>query len=1250
MAGEFTMDFGAPDDSEIETNLANGPRVRERVDPQRDEAVFEEQAEEAQVGRSEQQAEASQKGETNIFESTFKAWGIGAVDGVNEINKFTGFSDGLKEHFGVDIAFGGKTGTLLPDPQHDMGLVPENTYEAFVATISQFTGPFGSLGLAGKAAVKIVPKLSKLGKIMDKSPKLKALTNASLKGAIVDAAAFDPNDPNIGNYLLTLTYISESPRATSLIKDYLATDPNDSAALNRSKNALSGVLAGIIAERVFAGIGNVFKKVKKGGDQVSEAEVKAAAQEQADKMVEAFETTKKSGDPDAVKKLVETIPEPNPALPKELSERNYHDQLKKVTPDQIQHAKELIKKLQKGEKIDITDEMLPFNLNKVKAPEDVISTIHVIGQALEGSLPRNLSVAERLAEGAKLHGVDVESYTAHVQKNTNSVQEAIQFIEGSKASAAFHSQKTIDLARKFEANPTPENELAFSTQLVEASEAARAASGLGTAFGQGLATFKKVANLKDIQGEADLLRTDLMNRAVNPSKDTAIVRARHMTKLNDLNEAQHKHLLEQLKREEKLFKGKDKAQVTKDLLEADLGQLRGYHNYVNKGFLVKTRDALSDIFINGLLSNPKTQIINTLGNTSSIMLSIVERAIAAIKNRGSTAGVTGTETLRLMYGYRKALKDTFKVFTKAWNEGATSHSKTDMARPYSSSLSKENFNMSGGAGRFVDFLSKTVDLPGKLLLSVDQVFQHVNTNGQRYALAHRKALRKFGKHPETVQERAAFNNISAEMLDDADILAQSKEFSRTNTFTNDLPDRAVVDPKTGKTIKIPGITKSIQNALKADPTGFTRTQIPFFKTPANLLRFSGQRLPGARRFSQELTADLASNDAAVRQLAEAKTVAGISIMSITGGLAWDGLITGGPPADFKLRQRMEETGWKPYSFYNPTTGKYTEYNRLDPIGTLMAISANLAILGKSFVNLSGHQAKHGMTPELEARYNDLLADGIFTMARVVSDRHYLQGVGNMVDFLTGDPAAAKRVGESLALFANPTASFYSSLRKASKKGLAQERQATDLHPREPLPEQAGAVDVLLRDMVSIGNALADETLKGIPGYDNDVGPKLDLVGGVTYYPGADANTPMWESVTNALTNPFASPAVNRHPVLMKIAELDISLEGADDIEVIEGVEITNEERNFMGEQWGKLNREQLTPLIKTKQFLDLSEVMQADLMKSLLLGNRDIAKAMTLGKFERIVERISHNIPREVAIEQQGNPLNNIQGLFTPNN
>jgi len=330
-----------------------------------------------------------------------------------------------------------------------------------------------------------------------------------------------------------------------------------------------------------------------------------------------------------LKKLSDDIPDANPGLPKEISERNYHDQLSKVTPEQLAQAKEGILKLKKGEKIDITDPMLPFNLNKIKAPEDVIATIHTIGNALEGTLPRDLSVAERLAEGANLHGVDVESYTAFVQKNTNNVQEAIQFIEGSKISSAFHAQKTIDLAKKFQAHPTPENELAYSTQLVEASEASRAASGLGTAFGQGLATFKKVGNLADIRGEADLLRTDLMNRVVNPSKRTAQQRAAQQIRLQKLDEAQGKLLREQLLREEKLFKGKNAQQKTKELLEANLGQLRAFNNYVNKGALVRTRDALSDIYINGLLSNPKTQIINTLGNSSSILLSIVERSIAS---------------------------------------------------------------------------------------------------------------------------------------------------------------------------------------------------------------------------------------------------------------------------------------------------------------------------------------------------------------------------------------------------------------------------------------------------------------------------------------------------------------------------------------------------------------------------------------------------------------------------------------------
>jgi hypothetical protein len=73
-----------------------------------------------------------------------------------------------------------------------------------------------------------------------------SFTQATAAGFALDYTLFDPNEGNLSNLIKEL-----SPDTQSVVLDFLATDPNDSEALNRMRNGLEGGVLGTALEGIF---------------------------------------------------------------------------------------------------------------------------------------------------------------------------------------------------------------------------------------------------------------------------------------------------------------------------------------------------------------------------------------------------------------------------------------------------------------------------------------------------------------------------------------------------------------------------------------------------------------------------------------------------------------------------------------------------------------------------------------------------------------------------------------------------------------------------------------------------------------------------------------------------------------------------------------------------------------------------------------------------------------------------------------
>ena len=127
---------------------------------------------------------------------------------------------------------------------------------------------------------------------------------------------------------------------------------------------------------------------------------------------------------------------------------------------------------------------------------------------------------------------------------------------------------------------------------------------------------------------------------------------------------------------------------------------------------------------------------------------------------------------------------------------------------------------------------------------------------------------------------------------------------------------------------------TFRRALNSTGLPIGHILLPFINTPANILKYVGDRTPyGYFSMRQELAKG--GKEAAVTH---AKIGLGTSATFLAADYAANNMITGGGPSDVQARQALERQGWQPYSFRVGDT--WVRYDRLDPLGSWLAIGAD----------------------------------------------------------------------------------------------------------------------------------------------------------------------------------------------------------------------------------------------------------------------------------------------------------------------
>lgn len=606
----------------------------------------------------------------------------------------------------------------------------------------------------------------------------------------------------------------------------------------------------------------------------------------------------------------------------------------------------------------------------------------------------------------------------------------------------------------------------------------------------------------------------------------------------------------------------------------------------------KISDVVYQIWINGILSGPATQIVNILGNgikaayvipktlvDASISKAFYDGEISYLEATSAAYGmVKGARNgMRLLWHGNKAtdigdLKAQFEQFSKI--EGINDNI-----------ISAEAFGVGpeSAFGRGIDYMSRALNLPTSMLKGADTFFKSVGYQMEVQKQAMRAALNEG-------REGTAF---ALRIIDFADnpppsIKAEAINVAHYQTFTNPLGEKG----------------RKLATGLRAFPG--VRYVAPFMRTPTNILvdTFKGTPLALA---SRQVRADIAAGGTRAAQ-AWGRIGTGSMMMMAAADMGLEGTITGKGPKDPRLRKNLLRTGWKPYSV--KLGGVYIPYNRAEPIGNFLAFGADIS---EVINNLDDPDADF------------LVSTMVMGFAENLKSKSYMQGIiGAITAFDPSNPMKtpekwAARFAPSLM----PFSSFFRQLAKAADPTL----KVTDTAPGDPnlIKGFDEKTAVYLQEVLN-------EFRSRVP-WGGDLPLRRDLWGKeITQASG-------YGMAFDLLSPIYASAEKPDHIEKILIDnEIPISHVGRE----IQGVKLTGQEYSEYAKLSGEMLRTQMVELVADPDFQ--SETDGPDGMKSLMVQSvvrrvRTVSRAQMVDQTASLRNRINQ---RQALTEQ------NLLGKTTP--
>ena len=723
--------------------------------------------------------------------------------------------------------------------------------------------------------------------------------------AIADFATKDPHEARLSNLW------KQAGLPDNVLTDYLAADQKDSAIEGRFKSAAESAFTGAALEGVVMGARalRAAKSVNVAA-QSEQAALKARYGELSD---EAF--TKAIGDPS--KPMIETVvKKPSAAVAKVQKGAQATDG---TTPEDLVGGRGIV---------DAGESKVYINFARIASPDDVKAAISDMANRFKGSIDEarrgvvTQRETEKLAEDLGMSVPDL------LERQRGQAFNAEQIVAARKLWAA-SGERLLEAAKKAaDPNAGSVDQYVFRKMLATHHAVQAEVLGARAEAARALAAWKIPAG-----GSIEKARAiDEMMQAMG-GQGQAQELARRLAILAEFG---------------------DKAAVGK---------------FAEKAATASTMDAVREVWINGLLSNPATHAVNVTSNTAVAFQSMFERGVASqiAQLRGAEGSVAPGEAMAMAYGLVTGIKDAFRVAAKSFKTGETGYALNKVDLPQKAGLAAETFGISSetGLGRTVDLLGTAARVPSRFMGSEDEFFKSIGYRMELHAQALRQATSEGFKGPALAKRMGEIIANPPESLRIA-----SADASLYNTFTN--APGAIGQAFMGLREKVPAISFIL----------------PFVRTPVNIARYTFERTPLAPLVSQWRD-DIAAGGARA-DLALARMSTGTSIQLMAFDWADSGLISGAGSKDAGEREAMQRQGWQPYSV--KVGNRWYSYNRADPFGSMLGFAADTAeAIRRGEINQDDVD-----------EWQEVMAMGITAVSQTAINKTYLRGVSDFVEVMS-DP-------------------------------------------------------------------------------------------------------------------------------------------------------------------------------------------------------------------------------------------------------
>lgn len=599
---------------------------------------------------------------------------------------------------------------------------------------------------------------------------------------------------------------------------------------------------------------------------------------------------------------------------------------------------------------------------------------------------------------------------------------------------------------------------------------------------------------------------------------------------------------------------------------------------VGEAMSARLGKAFYQAWINGLLSSPKTHMVNVLSNSLASVWAIPENYLAAGMSKAFYDGeIDAGEAAARAFGLAKGVRDAV-LLTARGQKAANMEGVADLFETFTKAdidhenhISAQAFGLdpSGGIGYGIDLLGRAINVPSNLLAKEDTFFKAVNYRMELHTLAYRTAA------GEGLEGQEMASRMADMMLNPpADLKAEALEAAHYRTFTSPLGERG--QAFTNFVNKVPG----------------ARFVVPFIRTPINIMKYTFARTPLAYA-SAKIRADIAAGGARAAT-AHARVAVGSMLMLTVADLVMDGVVTGAAPKDPAIAD-----DWKrKHPEYSVKIGdKWYAYGRLDPIGMLMGLGADIGQITQNTDVEDGGK---------------LVTAGLAAMSNNLASKTWLSGVYDFIAAInpndpTSDPSKylANMAGTVL-----PYSSFIRSVTTAADPVIRDTRG----RPAEgAIPEALQGMPEPVQEYMA---QLMNTYTKNIPGLSDNLPPVKDLWGN-------DISRASGFGVPFDMLSPVAVRDVKDDAVDKVIVDNRIRLSHPD--RLIQGVKLTGEEYASYVELAGKPAKEKLDQLVKSPGFSKMSDGpdgMKAQAIMNVVNAYRQAAQGQMLVLYPELREQV----------------------------